>query len=202
MEILNNEDFEKCSACGGKCCKNIPGAYHPSDFKPEQLTKEGIIDLIKNHKVTIDCYDDGIIHPFLRPRINMDKCYGFWSFGGVCLHLTPAGCDLSFEDRPFECRSLDPHKCGPNPDSSKKDASDVWEDYAYIIRSVINEMNLSLTCNSYGDYKSEPKVIDEVNDWKEKYPELDDSHDECKEMKRAFDACDTIFRILGMGGIK
>lgn len=195
MEILNNEDFEICSKCGGKCCKHMPGSYYPSDFKSEQLTKEGILDLIKNHKVSMDCYEDEIVQPFLRPRINTDKCYGFWSFGGVCLHLTPAGCELPFEERPFECRSLDPHTCGSAKSNGKKDGADAWEPYAHILREIINEMNLSLNCNSYNNYKSEPKVLEEVAEWRKKYPGLD--IDEMGPMMDVFDKLVDLF-----GGMK
>lgn len=49
--VMKNENKEKCSACGGKCCKNNPGAYLPEDFTADQLTKGGMLNLIKNGRI-------------------------------------------------------------------------------------------------------------------------------------------------------
>lgn len=172
----NNENSEKCSACGGKCCKRMPGFYVPDNFKPEQLTKDGIIDLIKNQKITIDAYEDEdySLYPFLRPRASTDKCYGNLSYGGTCLHLTATGCDLDFEHRPYGCRLLDPNACATEQSViNKEQISEYWLDYVEVLFEVINELNLNLTSNTYRDYTTEPKIFQEVFTWKYFNPALD-----------------------------
>lgn len=126
--IKNNENKELCSKCGGKCCKQSAGVYHPDDFKHE-LTDAWLEDLLEgNHTypngkpilVSIDWVEgveggpDGRGY-FLRPRhIDVDGTMGDIvdpSWGAKCYHLTDTGCDLSFEERPWRCRIKDPTKC-------------------------------------------------------------------------------------------
>ena len=59
MSIANNENFKICSECGGKCCNHFPGGYIPSDFKPEQLTKEGLTELLSSGNFVADKFVDG-----------------------------------------------------------------------------------------------------------------------------------------------
>lgn len=177
--VPNNENSEKCSACGGKCCKNNPGAYLPEDFTADQLTKGGMLNLIKNGRISIDGYEDEefCLHPFLRPRGSLDVCYGGLC-GGTCLNLTDIGCRLDFEDRPYECRRLDPKDCLNggyllHEPYTKRDIADKWIEYYDIIFEIIDELKLNVGCGRYLGYAKEPKVLAEVKSWLDSYPELD-----------------------------
>src|SRR5688500_5956126 len=37
LPIANNEDLATCRACGGKCCKTLPGAYLPDQLTDDEL---------------------------------------------------------------------------------------------------------------------------------------------------------------------
>ena len=97
--------------------------------------------------------------------------------GGTCLNLTDLGCRLDFEDRPYECRLLDPKDClnggYTGEPYTKRDIADKWEDYADIIFEIIDELKLNVGCGRYLGYGKEPKVLAEVKSWLDSYPQLD-----------------------------
>ena len=45
--VANNEAADTCRACGGECCKQMPGSYHPAQFGPDL---EGVYELLKAGK--------------------------------------------------------------------------------------------------------------------------------------------------------
>lgn len=180
-EIKNNENCKVCSECGGKCCKNISGSYHPDDFPHGSLTEEFIEDLCVNHKVTIDAYMTVYgMKCFLRPRVSTDKTIAEWSWGGTCIHLTPTGCSLKFEDRPFGCRLLDPETCGSSTGDrfDKEDAGNAWIRYNEVLQSIAlkHDIQMGRALN-----KPDDKVVKEVAEWFRKYS------DASPEIKKVFD---------------
>ena len=146
--IKNNENKEKCSKCGGECCKTYAGAYHPDDFNHE-LTDAWLEDLIEgNHVypngkpilVSIDWVEGVEDGPdgrgyFLRPRhIDFNGALGGIvdpSWGAACYHLKETGCDLSFDDRPWRCKLKDPSECfkSENPLAEKDETMEPWRPY-------------------------------------------------------------------------
>ena len=109
-KIENNENPTVCAKCGGKCCKHYGGLFHPNDF--EELTEEALIKVIDKGDISIDWlepdeefgYDERIY--FLRMR-HVDAAIIDPAFMGQCVHLTPTGCDLPFDQRAYGCKSLE-----------------------------------------------------------------------------------------------
>ena len=136
IRIKNNENPEVCSKCGGKCCKNYAGAYHPNDFD-ELKTIEDFERILIDGKISIDWYEyEGTIDSqgyFLRPRhVGGDVIDP--SYGERCIHLTDTGCELSFDERPYFCRKLEPREsteCGEA--DSKRGYAEAWSKYCDIL---------------------------------------------------------------------
>lgn len=146
--IDNNENTSMCSKCGGKCCKRLPGGYHPSDFGCE-ITEELLESLINDpeHPISIDWYDDFIYEDksyprgyYIRPRvIDGDAVDGSW--GGVCNNLTETGCSLSWDDRPWSCKLLAPSEnghCGHQYDE-KLSCAVAWLPYRDMIEHIVEK---------------------------------------------------------------
>lgn len=93
-----------CAACGGACCKRLPGPYHPSDFlKP--ITKEYLVELLTLGVAVFDFRRS--YH--LRPPCEGDNGHYCTEYSvGACTFLTELGCSLPFERRPLGCRALKP----------------------------------------------------------------------------------------------
>jgi hypothetical protein len=137
LPIVDNEDPATCRACGGKCCKTLPGAYLPGQLTESQL-REGIArgTLVLawwdgDPRPELNCFDAdcGGTCPrcsdprrlrrayYVRPR-NTNSRPGPYdpSTLGQCVLLGPAGCTLSFAERPSGCQNLlvnraDPGNC-------------------------------------------------------------------------------------------
>lgn len=154
-KIENNETPDVCKSCG-KCCKNYPGAYHPEQF--EDLSKEKILEMLASNKYAIDAYCDDYVDDicdsnyeygyFIRPLgsdENPSKTLGQYRTIGCC-HLTPSGCELSFEERPYGCQKLTPDTC-MNIDEcdTKLDISDAWKEYHDILDDIVKTNDITLT---------------------------------------------------------
>jgi hypothetical protein len=119
-----------CKQCGGRCCKQAPGAYSPSDFsKPiiESLTKA----LVEN-KACIDWWEGSTPIYFVRaPTItHIGQIYDA-SWGGQCAFLKENGCQLPYKERPRGCRLLEPmpnSKCICHG-STKRQSCRTWHKY-------------------------------------------------------------------------
>lgn len=113
--MKNNENLGTCAACGGVCCKTMPGSY-----LPKQLTDEQVHHLLVTGQAAIDWWE-GDPRPdknklvranYLRAATKKAAGKIFDpSWGGECVHLTNSGCALTFEARPWACQTLI-----PNPD--------------------------------------------------------------------------------------
>jgi len=139
-----------CKECGGRCCKAMPGAMYPSDL--EAVNKKSILKLLRTGNYAIDWwegdprYDEGIDEYnhgyFLRPRTKNTPSWFDGSWGGECIFLTGTGCKLKPDDRPHNCRMLEP---GPNGkdcichDESKQGAAIAWLPYHDIIEEIRSE---------------------------------------------------------------
>lgn len=59
--VVQNETPDLCGPCGGECCKNMPGAYHPAQFGPDL---EGVYELLAAGKASIDWWEgDTVKYP-------------------------------------------------------------------------------------------------------------------------------------------
>lgn len=52
--VPNNENPALCRKCGGDCCKEMPGSYHPAQFGP---ALEGVAELLRAGKASIDWWE-------------------------------------------------------------------------------------------------------------------------------------------------
>lgn len=137
LAIANNEDASTCRACGGQCCKTLPGAYLPHQLDDARLRAglaAGTFVLAwwdGDPRPGMNCFDadcDGscprCTHPdrlrrayYVRPRNLASKPGPFdGSTQGQCVLLGPTGCTLAFDDRPAGCQNLlvnraDPGNC-------------------------------------------------------------------------------------------
>lgn len=134
LPIANNEDLATCRACGGQCCKTLPGAYLPDQLDEAQLAdglRTGRLVLAwwdgdprpGKHCFDVDC--DGACPRcadpdrlrrayYVRPR-NVESRPGPFdaSTHGACTLLGPAGCTLPFEARPAGCQNLLVNRANP-----------------------------------------------------------------------------------------
>lgn len=146
-EFVNNED-SVCAECGGACCKSYAGAYHPADFRHE-ITEEFLESLfdpaIEIPPVSIDWYENfrepGRKGFYIRPR-HVDGDEVDPSYGASCALLTPTGCSLDWDHRPWQCRALKPEKnrvCGGS--DGKRLAAEAWDQYHDILEKIYNKYN-------------------------------------------------------------
>jgi len=147
--ITNNENISVCSACGGKCCKNMPGILYPEDIK-EEITVDVLVKYYQEG-YQFDYYEGSVdgsdkIGYYLRPQTirSKDKIVDA-SSGGQCIFLEPGGCSKIFDDRPTECKALIPDKkyglnCGYDKYYSRLNAAIAWLSYNEIIEETIDRL--------------------------------------------------------------
>ncbi len=93
--------------CKGACCKTAAGIYAPEDLK-QPITASLIAELLNTGKYGLDTI--GHIY-YLRPR-HIGETAITDNGNGICINLTPTGCSLAYESRPFQCRALIPNYDG------------------------------------------------------------------------------------------
>lgn len=128
-----------CSECGGKCCKEFPGIFHPEDFQ----------DVEKEYDPKIMCldfwegeYEDtGVRQPyFVRMRSVKDGNHvsnGLWS--GTCVNLGDDGCKLPAERRAAQCIQLVPHEshnCDVPEKYTKRELVRAWLPYQEELKKI------------------------------------------------------------------
>lgn len=128
--IQNNEHLDICSACGGSCCKNYAGWYHPEQVLTILESYKNTGELSPGYK--IDAYEAEVY--VLRPtHTNSPDSDEDFSWGGQCVHFEDKkGCSLTFEQRPLQCQSLtcsEPEiaKTG----LSKSKIKEYWKEYQH-----------------------------------------------------------------------
>ena len=168
-EFVNNEDKNICAECGGGCCKSYAGAYHPADFRHE-ITEEFLESLfdptIEIPPVSIDWYENfgeyGRKGFYIRPRhVGGDEVDP--SYGASCALLTPTGCSLDWDHRPWQCRALKPeknHVCG-GPDG-KRLAAEAWDPYHDILEKLYNKYNKNTFTGEKSSFSDLVKEIQNI----------------------------------------
>lgn len=120
MQVINEK---LCAKCGGKCCKNAPCHYAPSDFEDlsfEGLKKvidaKGYISIVKIPIFEYDYYkefSDQTYFYILRIKRIGDPCAFKMEkkpLPRLCSLWTKKGCKLCFEDRPTGAKHLVPRE--------------------------------------------------------------------------------------------
>lgn len=146
----NNENNSLCKKCGGGCCKSLPGAVDPSEFK--EITVETLLNKFKEGfcfdywegELTNDPEYKGLTGYFMRPQtLGHVKQIVHASWGGRCRFLNDTGCPFKYKDRPLGCRSLIPSKnliCQDDNGYGKKQSAIAWLPYNKIIEEVIRKV--------------------------------------------------------------
>ena len=116
--MKNNENQSICAACGGACCKKMPGIVHPNDIgrvtvgKLLKMIKEGYqFDYWEGDLTGLPEHRDMTFY-YLRPMtIKSAGKPVDASWGGQCIFWREgSGCNKSFDDRPRQCKALVPKK--------------------------------------------------------------------------------------------
>lgn len=132
------EPTRQCSTCKGKCCQRMPGHYSPSDFA--DLSFEALKAKIEEGNIAIDWWqNDEQKEYYLRARHHGEAVvHGSW--GGVCVNLSPAGCRLSWEERPLGCRNLKPRESSRGDclgSYTKETCKNDWKEHAEVLNRLV-----------------------------------------------------------------
>ena len=146
FDLKKNERPSLCSRCGGKCCKTMPGIVTPSELgmTPREIGRE-LRRRLDSGKWALDWWEKDSDLPqtyYLRPAIK--GCEGqqrHGSWGGECALLGPSGCTLSWNERPWGCRDLKPHRllhphCTSVTGHGKLAEVRLWLPYQNIIKRI------------------------------------------------------------------
>jgi Fe-S-cluster containining protein len=146
--IKNNENKSFCSGCG-QCCKRMPGIVHPRELA--EVTVETLSKMIQDGyqfdhwegNLTGEKEHEDIIFYYLRPQTkkSVGKVVDA-SWGGECIFLGEFGCNKSFEERPSQCRALNPTEdksCYLDGEYSKTEIIKSWLPYNDLITSTIEK---------------------------------------------------------------
>jgi hypothetical protein len=134
-----------CKSCGGACCKQAPGLTSPEDWgapnRDEMVRRIAVA--LRSTNYGIDWWDTDVELDktlYIRPATAKGRASRKMrdpSWGGRCALHTDAGCSLSFDERPFECRALKPN---PNYETDgctsaepKLGVARMWTDYQDVI---------------------------------------------------------------------
>lgn len=132
-----------CRDCNGACCKRVPGVAYPEDFNMD-ISPDKLIVAIKSGKWAIDWWEGGLTEDgeqvayFVRPAIKgkENKIYDP-AWYGECVFLNDDGCKLEHNDRPKQCRFLEPKSdgCIMHGGIGKHNAALKWRKYIEILES-------------------------------------------------------------------
>lgn len=135
---------EICKDCGGKCCKTYPGPATPEDFGApnRELMRINLLQTLKTGFWVIDWINQDEELYFLRPAVKGFEGSLFdHTYSGECTFLSPAGCKLTFNERPESCRMLVPkpkeatEKCDPQG-YTRMYVAKLWKEYANLLLDV------------------------------------------------------------------
>jgi len=126
----------------------MPGAYFPGDFNKKNIKNE-IIAMLKIGKIAVDwdvdTWDNFKELYFLRPKVKGVKSlfhHHKVSDNIPCIFWNDkSGCELKLNDRPSNCRFLEPKKedgkyiCIPH-DGSKNSAIRSWKKYCDFFENI------------------------------------------------------------------
>lgn len=151
--LMDVQNADVCSACGGACCKAMPGGTHPADWgAPDVDTMRArLAAALDSGRYAIDWWEgdprgleygepDHVDQGFyVRPATkgNEGRVYDA-SWGGECTFLTPTGCSMEHAARPLECRTLEPKypmRCEQH--HGKHATAIAWLEYHDMLKEII-----------------------------------------------------------------
>ena len=134
------ENRNLCRACGGICCKNLPGIVYPEDVRQPMF--DNLLIMLTSGNYAIDWWEDDpeSMH-FLRPAIKGDARICSPSWVGECVFLSTNGCKLVLRDRPRGCRMLEPRE-GPcdSHGHTKLHGGQAWQEYEDILMRAAKQL--------------------------------------------------------------
>lgn len=153
------ENREICAACGGRCCKTLPGETWPEQWGAPDQDKmiEQLRDAFVARRYAVDWWegdpderDECTRGLYIRPAIKGVRCLEHASWGGECVMLRENGCELSAEQRPITCCLLVPNaddtrQCdlrsddlAVNDEGGKLTAAKKWKPYHDVIERALD----------------------------------------------------------------
>jgi Fe-S-cluster containining protein len=115
-DLAGYENHELCSQCKGQCCRHVPGATHPVDWKNQNVLTRALIaklysiDANKNtHNLEINLDKVYYVRPAVAYTCHTPEVIDL-SWGGPCIFLGGEGCQLLLARRPTECRMMEPRE--------------------------------------------------------------------------------------------
>ncbi len=139
--ILNNEAPNICTPCGGKCCKNFPGMFHPKQFgyNWEEIEPQ-LRTLLEQKRIQLDYWEGDSKVYFPLPTIKGEEWRGIFNptWGGPCSWLGEQECTVKFEKRPWGCQFLEATTCQTkeNPFYNKAQAKEDWAPYSNQLKTL------------------------------------------------------------------
>ena len=165
LPVLTNEDAKTCGACGGKCCKGMPGILAPEDVgAPDRdVMRARLVEMLSSGRYAIDWWegdprrkaergDDDYLGSvdYVRPAVKgYEGQLEHPSWGGECTFLRPDGCSMSFAERPHNCRELVPsaewarNGCKLTGDLDKRAYVLMWLPYADLLTDIRDDVRRS-----------------------------------------------------------
>ncbi len=148
LPVITDADHVKpdlCGPCGGKCCQHYPGLAAPSDFGNDKFTIESnILAALETGRWTMEKVGKYVNNHYLttlvvRPAMKGSEGRAYDNgFYGACTFHTANGCGV-FENRPFQCRSLEPKSdMGCTQHAKQQDVGDLWEPYQSTLETLMN----------------------------------------------------------------
>lgn len=151
--LFDSQDATACTACGGACCKAMPGGSHPNDWGAPNVAEmeRRIAAALGSGRYAIDWWegdprgleegDLGYVSQgfYIRPATKgkEGRVYDA-SWGGECTFLMPTGCTLAHDARPLECRTLEPrypYRCEQH--HGKHATAVAWIEYHSLLENIV-----------------------------------------------------------------
>lgn len=139
--MIPNNEHPICEACAGKCCKKMPGIYHPDDLGTDFASVMAeVARLVQNGDAQIDWWEGSDDLYWVRPTVLDYRCNSTHSpsWGGPCALLTDKGCSLPWAKRPHQCRALvpDPHMALCGGVEAKPWYGEAWKPWAKALKNL------------------------------------------------------------------
>jgi hypothetical protein len=144
----SNEKRHVCALCTQRCCDHLPGIFRPEDFSPEREVVEAKVRAgVESGDYQVDWYEASPNILYVRPTAldsNANEPHS-GSWGGKCALLSESGCTLSWQERPYGCKTvvvneLKPGHCSDGAEE-KRTGAERWKPYqnfleelAYVVR--------------------------------------------------------------------
>lgn len=150
LPILDNQNPAACVPCGGLCCKNSPGYLWPEQLgETDEAKRSRLVELLQSGRWQLARYesdwDDEPDVLGLRPAVVGTLGQFYAPDAGRCTFLGSAGCGLGWNERPMQCRALQPRRhpearCSMTSGFVDWDAAQAWLPLQGMIAEVLEQL--------------------------------------------------------------